>query len=218
MYALVYKNRVIVGPMDWNRGIFNFSLEKEKIKAYLPRIAPSDEELPLVINSDAKIMRAEEIKTNISPMVEYYYGPLWDLTGTKAIANYEVHDIPLDSAKSNFKDLAAKERWKKEIKGTKITLQDIEVYLDTTREGRLSYIQKFNSIGENDSINWKFANLWINLTKNELGQIISACESHVQSCFDWEKSIADQIDSCNSKEELLAIEIVPDPSLNQNLG
>jgi hypothetical protein len=206
MYAVVYKNRVIVGPMSWNRGIFQGSLEKEKIQVTLPRVAP--QELPYVINEDAKIMEVEENRPEMNPMVEYYYGPLWDVSGTRAVANYQVNDTPIESAKLNFKEQAAAERWKKENAGTKINIQNTEVTIETDRETRNIFIQKYSIMSDNESVNWKFPEGWLTLTKTELGQVIGTGAAYIQGCFDWEKNISDEIDAATTKEELLAIEIV----------
>lgn len=216
MYAVVYKNRVIVGPMGWNRGLFQGSLEKEKIKVLLPRVAP--EELPYVINDDAKIMSVEEIRPELTPLVEYHYGPIWDLSGEKAIANYEIHDTSIESARENFKSLAAEERWKKEIAGTKLTVQGTEISIDTTRESRNIFIQRMNSMGDEETVNWKFSEGWITLNKTDLSNIVAAGMNYIQSCFDWEKAINDQIDMASTKEDLLAIEIVEkkDNQINSN--
>jgi hypothetical protein len=206
MYAVVYKNKVIVGPMNWNRGIFQGSLEKEGVKKTIPRIAP--EQLPYIVNEDAKIMSVEENRPNMNPMVEFYYGPLWEITETTAIANYEVHDTPIESAKVNFKNQATDERYKKEVAGTSINIQDTNVTLDTSRDGRNIFLQKHSLMGENDIVNWKFPEGWLAITKPELSQIVKVGADYIQSCFDWEKGINDQIDSASTKEELLAIEII----------
>jgi hypothetical protein len=206
MYVVVYKNRVIVGPMGWNRAIFQGALEKQKVNVGLPRVAP--ETLPLIIDEDTKIARAEESRPALNPLVEYYYGPLWDLSNDVAIANFEVHDTPIESARGNFKALAAEERWKKEEAGTTINIQQMTVSLDTSREGRNIFLQKYSLMGENDTVNWKFPEGWLTLTKAELGQIVVTGAAYIQSCFDWERGINDQIDAVNTKEELLAIEIV----------
>lgn len=205
MYAVVYKNRVIVGPMDWNRAIFQGSLEKEKIEVGLPRVPP--ETLPYIINEDAKIAIVEEQRPELNPMVEYYYGPLWDLSGEKAVAVYDVVDTPVEFARGNFKAQAAEERWKKETAGTKVTIQDTEVSVDTSRDGRNIFIQKYSIMMEDEVVSWKFPEGWLTLTKSELGSIVSAGSSYIQSCFDWEKSINDQIIAATTKEELLAIVI-----------
>lgn len=206
MYAVVYKGRVIVGPMDWNRGIFQYSLEKEKIETLIPRVAP--DELPLIVNDDAKIMIADENRPELNPMVQYYYGPLWDVSGEKAIANYEVVDTPIEFAKSNFKEQAAQERYKKEVSGTTININGTEIKVDTSREGRNIFSQRLATLADGESINWKFNEGWVTLSKQQLEDITASIASHIQSAFDWEKSINDAIDQCTTKEELLAIEIV----------
>ena len=215
MYAVVYKDRVIVGPMAWNRAIYQGSLAKEKVEVQLPRVAP--EQLPLIINEDARIMAVEEVRPPMNPMVEYYYGPLWDVSSDIAIANYEVRDGQIADARYNFKQQAAEERWKKEIAGTKVTLQDTEVTVETDRETRNIFVQKYSLMPEEETVNWKFPEGWLTLSKLELGQAIAAGANYIQSCFDWEKTINDQIDAANTKEELLAIEIVESPSLNMGI-
>lgn len=212
MYAVVYKNRVIVGPMDWNRAIFQGSLEKEKVSQTLPRVAPDD--LPYTVNEDAKIMLVEEQRPAMNPMVEYYYGPLWEITETRAIANYEVHDSPIEAARINFKTQAADERWRREIKGTKAAVQGTEVTIDTSRDGRNIFIQKLALMSDTDTVNWKFPEGWLTLSKQDLSGVVTAGANYIQGCFDWEKTINDQIDSATTKEELLAIEIIA-PTLQQ---
>jgi hypothetical protein len=215
MYAVVYQNKVIVGPMSWNRAIFQGSLERRGILDTLPRVAP--EELPYVINDDAQIMAVEEVRPEMNPMVEYYYGPLWEITETKAIANYEVVDTNIEFARNNFKSKAAEERWKKETAGTKITINGVEVSLDTTRDGRNVFIQKFVMMGANDTVNWKFPESWVTLSKSDFDTIITAIDTHVESCFTWEKSIVDQIDESETKEDLLAIVIVEKEEVSPEL-
>lgn len=203
MYAVVYNDRVIVGPMDWNRAIFQGSLEKENVMAGIPRVAP--ETLPYIINEDARIALVEEQRPEINPMVEYYYGPQWDLSGDKAVAVYEAVDTLVDFARDNFKTKAAEARWKKETAGTKINIQGTEVSLDTSRDGRNIFIQKYSIMTEEEVANWKFPEGWLTLTKSDLGSIVSAGSSYIQNCFDWEKTINDEINAATSKEELVSI-------------
>jgi hypothetical protein len=206
MYAVVYKNKVLVGPMSWNRGIFQGSLKKQGIDQTLPRVAPND--LPYIINDDAKIMAVEEVRPRINTMVEYHYGPLWEITESKAIANFQVVDNPIEFAKNNFKNLVSSERYKKEVTNIKINIQGIEITLDTSRDGRNFFTQKYLAMADNDTINWKFKEGWLTLTKNDLQLIVSSITTHVQSAFDWEKTINDQIDAATNKDELTTIEIV----------
>jgi hypothetical protein len=207
MYAVIYDNRVLVGPMNWNRGMFQGALERKGIQYPLPRTAPNN--LPLTIDEHAKIMQVEEIKPELNALVEYYYGPLWDITETKAIANYEVHDTPIESARYNLKRLAAQERYKKEILGTTVTIQDNLVTIDTNRGAKDVFVQKYLLISDSDTaVNWKFPETWLTLTKNDLGLCVAAVNQYIQQCFDWELNISVQIDQAQNKQELLAITIV----------
>jgi hypothetical protein len=207
MYAVIYDNRVLVGPMNWNRGMFQGALERKGVQYSLPRTAPNN--LPLTINEHAKIMQVEEIKPELNALVEYYYGPLWDITETKAIANYEVHDTPIESARYNLKRLAAQERYKKEILGTTVTIQDNLVTIDTNRGAKDVFVQKYLLISDSDTaVNWKFPETWLTLTKNDLGLCVAAVNQYIQQCFDWELNISVQIDQAQNKQELLAITIV----------
>ena len=206
MYAVIYDNRVLVGPMNWNRGMFQGALERKGVQYSLPRTAPNN--LPLTINEHAKIMQVEEIKPELNALVEYYYGPLWDINETKAIANYEVHDTPIESARYNLKQLAAQERYKKEILGATVTIQEQTVTIDTNRGAKDVFVQKYLLMAESDTVNWKFPETWLPLTKNDLSLAVQAGAQYIQSCFDWELNITEQIDLAETKEQLLAIVII----------
>jgi hypothetical protein len=214
MYAVIYDNRVLVGPMNWNRGMFQGALEKKGIKQVLPRNPPDD--LPMTIDEHAKIMQVEEIKPEINTLVEYYYGPLWDIQEIKAIANYEVHDTNIESARYNLKQLAAQERYNKEIKGTTVTIQETEVTVDTNRGARDIFVQKYLLMNDIDTVHWKFPETWLTLTKQDLGLVVQTGAAYTQSCFDWELSIAEQIDLAETKQELLDIVII-EPQENEML-
>jgi hypothetical protein len=200
--------------MNWNRAMFQGALERKGINQVLPRVAPDT--LPMIIDEHAKIMQVEEIRPEINTLVEYYYGPLWDITETTAIANYEVHDTPIEAARYNLKQRVAAERYKKEIKGTPAIIQDDEVTIDTNRGSRDVFVQKFLLMGESDTVNWKFPEGWLLLSKSDLGACVYAGVMHIQSCFNWELSINDQIDASQSKQDLLAIEIIDQPELENN--
>lgn len=217
MYAVVYKNRVIVGPMGWNRAIFQGSLAKEGVNQTLPRVVP--EQLPYEVTPDAQIMAVQEDRPTLNPLVEYYHGPHWEVQSDKAIAHYHVFDIELSSARGGFKDLAAQERYRKEVAGITHVVQGHIVTLDTSREGRNIFLQKLALMTDTDVVNWKFPERWVTLTKADLNQIVAAGAAHIQICFDWEKQISDQIDQAQTKQELLNIQILePEPTPSEQIG
>jgi hypothetical protein len=213
MYALIYKNKVISGPKSWSKGFWLTLLKQRGItNAVIPRNPV--ENLPYKINDDTKICQVQMIQSPIDNMVQYHRGPLWDLSGDIAVANYEVIDTPIEFARGNFKELAKQERRKKENTSINITVQNTEVKVATDAKERSVFTAKLASIGESDTVNWKFNETWLQLSRQDLQQIVSDIDAHVQSTFDWEKDIDSQIDAAASAEELLAIEIV-EPRENQ---
>jgi hypothetical protein len=207
MYAIIHKNQVLVGPKDWGQAFFAHALNRVGIvNALIPRKAA--ENLPLVIDENTKIVNVSITEDEFTPMIQSLRGPLWTLGDDEAIAHYEVENIPLERAQNNFKELAATERYRKENVTIKVTVQDVELSISTSRDVRDQYAKKAASLGENGTAAWKFNQGWFTLNKTEFLQIAAAIESHVQSTFDWEKSVSDLIDAAQTTQELLAIEIM----------
>lgn len=210
MYALVHRNKVISGPRSWNRAFFEFILKRKKIDSGSIPKNPT-ETLPYQIDADTCIMSATVIKEELNPFIQHYRGPLWKIQGNIAIATYEVVDTELEFAKINYKDFLADKRYEKEVAGTTATAQDQEVSVDTSREGKIAFYQRYSVMGKDDTVNWKFVEGWLTLSKTEFGQIVQAITNHVESAFDWEKGISDQIDAETALEDLVKYEEIISP-------
>ena len=207
MYAIVHKNRVIVGPMEWKQKYFTDVLKiRHRIEANIPGAAP--EILPYIIDTDTKICNVIENKPDIDFMTEYHYGPLWDLSSDIVIANYDVKDIEIHDARNNYRIIAANERYKKEVSGLKVIIQNTEVSIDTSREGRTIFIQKLLTMQDSDIINWKFPETWLSISKTELQSIVKAASDYIQTAFDWEKTINILINNAQTKQQLKEIQMV----------
>lgn len=214
MYAIIHKNKVISGPRDWNRGFFSVILKRKNITdAFIPK-KPTEDILPYIIDENTRIVKAEVQQDEFDPRVEFLHGPHWTINTDSAVAEYRVTLSPMSAIKANFKNIAADERYKREMKGTNITIQGTEVTLNTTRGERDIFIQKYLLMNDNDTVNWKFPETWLLLTKSDLGYIVQTGASYIQSCFDWEKLINDQIDSAQDVSEILAIDITTSPEEN----
>jgi len=209
MYVLIHNDRVLVGPRDWNRPMFTTTLDKLNIEYdLLPRKAPTD--LPIVLGAGTYITYARMEIPEHNEKTETYYGPFWDFTDTNlALGTYRVKERSIEQIREILVREAADVRYQKEISGTTVTIQDTTVALDTSREGRNIFVQKYTLMGDSDTVNWKFLEGWLTLTKAELGSAVNAIETHVQGAFDWEKTIIDQITTATTAAELDAIEIQP---------
>lgn len=210
MFVIAYNNSVILGPMRWNRIRFqNEIFEECEVQATLPD--RNDNNDVIVVNEEIKIYPVKDADgpgVPFNPKIQILDGPFWEFTTTHAIRSYEVLPKPIDLVKGELKNIVAAERWKKEISGTKVTIQGIEVTVDTNRGDRDIFVQKFLLMGENDTVTWKFPETWLNLTKSELGQIVNAGAVHVQQSFEWEATLVNQIEFSTTLEELDAIVIV----------
>jgi hypothetical protein len=207
MYVLVHKNRVIVGPRDWNRAMFEGALQKEKITALIPRVPP--EVWPYVIDSETYLSTCENVIPDHNPKIECLYGPFFNMENqSKVIQTWGVKMKFMDMIRQELKDLAASERYKKEVSGAQVEIQNTLVSLDTSREGRNIFVQKYSLMADTDVVNWKFPECWLTITRAELGDCISAGAAHIQAAFDWEKDISDQIDAAQTESELDQIVII----------
>jgi hypothetical protein len=207
MYVLVHKERVLVGPRDWNRPMFEGALQKLKLETLLPRRDP--QELPIVIDEDTYITNASITIPSHNERIETYHGPYWNFENKDlAVGTYEIKYKTLGSIRELLTNEAANERYRREVAGTKTTIQDLEVTLDTSRDGRNIFLQKYTLMGEDDVVNWKFPEGWLTLTKEELGQVVLVGATYIQSAFDWEKEKVEEIEAAETVEELDAIVIV----------
>jgi len=207
-YAIVHKQRVILGPVAWAQKYFTDVLKiRHRITANIPGQAP--EQFPYVIDENTSIYEVVEDRPEFNAMTEYHYGPQWDISANPIVASYTVEQQTVESARENFKILAAHERYKKEVSGTKVTINGTEIAISTHRGDRDVYVQKYLSLNDEGTINFKFGQQWVNLSKQDLNNIITAINTKVQSAFDWEANIHTQINDAETTEQLMAIEIEP---------
>jgi hypothetical protein len=206
MYVIIHKGRVTVGPLAWSQKYYTDVLRvRHRVQANIPGIAP--EQLPYVIDDNTTIHQVTDTRPDFDPMVQYLYGPLWDTSNDVVVANYEVRELDIESARNNFRAVVAQQRYKKEVAGIKVNIQGTEVSVSTARSERDVLTQSYLLLDDGQTINWKFPEGWFTLTKSELGDAVNALSSHIQSVFNWEKEINDEITQAQTNDELSDVEI-----------
>jgi hypothetical protein len=204
MYVAVYKNEVISGPSQWNFAMFNIRFEEKGLTTSVPR-TPQE---PFIINEDAKVIPCDLTTPTFNDKIEYLEGPfITDVSGNTAIGHYILREKPVDAVKYVLKQEVAAERYKKENKLIKATVQGTEVDVDVSRDNRNVFIQKLIMMGENEISSWKFPQGFFMITKPELTQLVATGAAHIQAAFDWEKSKGDEIDACTTLAELDALDL-----------
>lgn len=218
MFVIVYNNNVILGPMKWNRYRFENEIQDEcEVPASLPD--RNDNGDVITVADNIKIYPVQGTPDpEFNSTIETLAGPFWTYTDTAAISHYTVQPLPIEIAKGNLKTRAAAERYRREVAGTIVTVQGTEVSVATDRDGRSVINQAYLLAGDSDTVQWKFNEAWLTLTKADLGTVTSAISAYVQEQFNWEVAKAAEIDACTTLEQLAAIEIEPAPVLPNIYG
>jgi hypothetical protein len=200
MYVLIQDSKVIYGPAHWNQ---MFAYHCKSLGEFtLPETKTDD--APIEVSDTIRVLSVTETIPAVNPKTEQLAGPFWIFSNI-AEANYNVVPKNIDAVKNELKAQVAETRYRQEIKGTKTTIQSQEVSLLTSREDRGMYLQAFQ-LGASQT--WKFNTVWLTLSHEDLGLIVSAVAAYVQECFTWENTKASAIDACTTLEELNTLELV----------
>ena len=204
-YILTENKQVVLGPMNWKQRFIQSELDDLEVEY---TVAPIEQGY-IKIDDQYELFPLTGIDVpTYDPTYEQLVGPFYTFTDNAATSSYTKQDLPIDTAKSTLKALAASERYKKEISGTKVTVQGVEVTVDTDRMARNVFVQQYTLMGATDTTHWKFPEAWLTVSKTDLADIVTASTAYIQTQFDWEKEINDQITAATTTDQLKAIVIV----------
>lgn len=217
---LLVKNRttVLLGPMDWKPRFIQSEFDDIEVPYKVPASEPPNG----YINIDRELGTGSDTGLEIMPLIQLdyppcdflyqqYAGPFYTynddntVVGTHTVIDFEHVDI----IKPKLKGIVAANRYTAEVSGTKVTIQDTIVTLDTSRDGRNIFIQKFLLMKEGDVVEWKFPEGWLTLSYGDLGLIVQTGANHIQNQFSWEAATVVQIDAATTIEELKTISLEP---------
>lgn len=212
MFVITYDNQVILGPMRWNKIRFeNVLAEEHELNTSLPSSEPTEE---YTVTPNCKIYPVQGTPDPaFNPTIEFLHGPFWEFRDGIAYSSYQVESLPIDAVKNALKARTAAERYKREVAGTTVNVQGTDVFVSTSRENRNEYIQQHQLLGNGDTIQWKFNDVWLSLSKSDLLTIANAINTYVQAQFTWEADKVSEIDACTTPSQLAAIEIEPPVAL-----
>lgn len=210
-------NFVLLGPVSWNARYFSVVISDE-LDEDIVILKDQENQVPIRINNGDIIIRRcytyhneianARIQEHSSPVWEYFEQP--EIIGGiefHAKATYHVIDKNIDIVKIDLKSEVANERWNRENKGITLNIQGQDVWCDTSRGNRDIFLQKYVMMGDTDIVRWKFPSCWLDLTKTELGYIVSQGSAYIQQQFNWEAQIISDIDAATTLSELATIVI-----------
>jgi len=193
---------VLYGPGPWKHRFIQNDVDNLEIDY---KVSPTEPGSYLKIADNLEVYPASVTIPPFDGNYQELSGPFWVFDNQVASGTYTVKDRDLTQIKGNLKNILAAERYKKEVAGVKLVVQGVEVTLETDRDIRNLFVQKYSLMGEGDTSGWKFPEAWLTLTKEDLGIIIATGAAYIQAQFDWEKNFVDQLDAATSIEELKVI-------------
>jgi hypothetical protein len=197
MFVLVNNGYVILGPMAWNKVVFeNVILEECEKQIALPYIVSG----PVVVDDELTILPATYTYDTPIKTSQIHHGPFWSFTDTEAVGNFIIIDKTIEQFKSEVKQLISNKRWADEVKQLKYEIDGVKYTIDTTREGRNIYQSML--MLNNDTYNWKFIEGYVPISKETLQEIVRLIASQVQTAFDNEMTKFAEVDSCETLSEL----------------
>jgi len=204
MYALTYNNQVFLTPTSWKpRYIASIIDQDYDIKVVL---TTSDEQrVPFNITPEIRVIRTEEVRPEINPLIETYDGPFWTIYTDKVYGTYTKRLLPIDLVKADIRSKLAAERYIRECTTFKMDLNGTEISVETDRDTRNIFMQAVLFMGDTEVRKWKFPEGFLEVSKQDLMTIIGTGAVVIQTAFDWEEDFVNQIDSATTHQELLDI-------------
>lgn len=210
--ALINNNSLILGPMGFNVRMINSELEELEVEE---RINPqSYQELPIHF-SDGRthLVLIEKDVPSHDPKYHNVGNFTWSIieennVPIKVLLTYPITDKTLEEVKELRKQEVTPHRREKENTTITVSINDTEVKVSTSREERILLSTKLSS--SPGSHNFKFQNTWLEITAENLQYILSQIDIKVQEAFDWELAKFQEIDACETIDDVYAVVIRED--------
>lgn len=200
MDYLIVENRqtVHLGPMPWRQRMFQEELNDLEVEFTVPATPQNY----IKINDNFEIFPVSLEQPPYLYEFESLSGPTWEYTENTANGTYTVYTLEVPQIKNTLISITASQRYDKENSGTTTNIQNQTVTIDTSREGRAIFVQAYSIMQDGTTIDWKFPETWLTLTKDELKLVVDTGAGYVQTQFNWEKTVTDLINNATTVEEL----------------
>lgn len=211
--ALINNDSLILGPMGFNVRYINSELENLEVEE---RISPqSYTNLPIHFSDgETHLVLIEKNIPEHNPQYHNIGNFSWEIIKendipVKVLLTHPITDKTLEEVKELKKQEVAPYRREKENSTISVDLDGTQVEVSTSREERLLLASKLAATPE--SHNFKFKNTWLEVTAEHLQTIVSEIDIKVQEAFDWELAKLQEIDACETIDDVYAVVIREQP-------
>jgi hypothetical protein len=212
MFALVNGQELLLGPIAFNYRLINSSLEEDLELDY--RVKSSDySQVPIQITEEVKILSTKDEIPDFDERFEIVRLSYHEITDNEVIFYYTKIEKTLEEIKEERKKEVSPKRWNRENATISVIINGTEIKASTSRENRLALVTKL--LSGDGPYNFKFdTNIWLEITKEDLQNLITQIDLKVQEAFDWELAKLTEIDACETKESVYEVDISDPVSLN----
>jgi hypothetical protein len=211
--ALIHNNSLELGPMGFNVKYINSELEDLEVEE---TITPSSyTNIPIHFSDGlTHLLPLEKEVPSHDPKYHNVGNFSWEIIKendipVKVILTYPITGKTLEEVKELRKQEISPYRREKENTILTLTVNETAVEVSTSRDERLLLASKLAaSPGPH---NFKFQNTWLEITTAELQYILNQIDIKVQEAFDWELVKLQEIDACNTIDDVYAVVIREQP-------
>jgi hypothetical protein len=211
--ALIHDNSLELGPFGLNVHYINQELEELGVEERVS--SKSFLNLPIHFSDGlTHLLPTERVIPENDPKYHNVGNFTWEIIReneipVKVVFTHPIIDKTLEEVKSIRKQEVSPVRKEKENATITLTINDTEVEVSTSREERVLLASKLSATP--GPHNFKFMNTWLEITTENLQTIINEIDVKVQEAFDWELLKLQEIDACETIDEVYAVVIREQP-------
>ena len=202
--ALIHNNSLILGPIGFNVRMINSELEDFELEERIT--SQSYTQLPIHFSDElTHLLLIEKEIPGYDPNYYNLGNFTWEIieennVPIKVKLTYPLVERSVEEVKYLRKQEVTAYRKEKENKIISLTINETEIKIATSREERLILTSKLSA--SPGLHNYKFSNTWLEITTENLQYIITEIDKVVQSAYDWELSKLQEIDACQTLDEI----------------
>jgi hypothetical protein len=212
--ALIHNDSLELGPFGMNVRYINEELEELEVEERISN--QSFNQLPIHFSDGlTHLVSIETIIPENDPKYHNVGNFTWEIikeneVPIKVVFTYPILDKTLEEVKTIRKQEVAPYRREKENIIITLTINGTEVEVSTSREERLLLASKLAaSPGPH---NFKFQNTWLEITTSDLEYILHQIDIKIQEAFDWELVKLQEIDACETIDDVYNVTIKEVPT------
>ena len=205
-FTLIHDNQLLLGPIGFNVRMINSDLEELELDDRVT--SQSYSQVPIHFSDGlTHLVPARKVVPEHNPKYHNVGNFNWEIVedveddlAVEVVFTYPILDKSLEEVKALRKQEVSPYRREKENTTITLDINGTSVQVSTSREERVLLASKLSAAP--GPHNFKFANTWLEITTEELQYVLNQIDVKVQEAFDWELAKLQEIDACETIDEV----------------